>query len=87
MDPGFVWFSEKVDGSRGGLLMWSKQLDDKYRGGIKFVPISPDDEQNVQKKLAESGPLKNSSVVVDTILASLQKSEAAESRWDPELDM
>ena len=25
MEPGFVWFYDKVDGQNGGLLMWSKQ--------------------------------------------------------------
>ncbi len=39
VEPGFVWFSEKVDGSRGGLLMWSRQFDSTFRGGIRFVPL------------------------------------------------
>ncbi len=74
MEPGFVWFSEKFDGRRGGLLMWSKQLDDRYRGGIKFVPLSPDDEQYIQKKLDESGLLKDPTIIADTILNALRKS-------------
>ncbi len=86
MDPGFVWFSDTIDGRKGGLLVWSKQLGNKYRGGIKFVPLSPDEEQRVQEKLAGSGPLKDPTVVVDTILDSLKKS-GAESHWDPELDL
>ncbi len=73
VEPGFVWFSEKVDGSRGGLLMWSKQLETRYRGGIKFVPLPPDEERSIQRKLAESGLLKDPTIVVDAILASLKR--------------
>jgi hypothetical protein len=73
VDPGFVWFPEKVDGSRCGLLMWSKQRNNTYRGGIKFVPLSPDDEQNVQKKLEESG-LRDPLIVAETIMEALKKS-------------
>jgi len=86
VEPGFVWFSDTVDGKKGGLLMWSKRLGSKYRGGIKFVPLSPDDEQRVQEKLAGSGEVKDPTVVVDTILDSLKKG-GAESQWDPELDL
>ena len=76
IDPGFVWFSDTVGGRKGGLLMWSKQLGNKYRGGIKFAPLSPDEEQSIQEKLAGSGPLRDPTVVVDTILDSLKKSGA-----------
>ncbi len=88
MDPGFVWFSDMVDGLKGGLLMWSKQLGNKYRGGIKFVPLSTEEEQNVQEKLASAEAMKDPTIVVDTILDSLKKS-GAESRWafDLELDL
>jgi hypothetical protein len=74
MEPGFVWFREKVDGSRGGLLMWSRQLDNKYRGGIRLVPLSPEDEQIVQKRIAASNRETDPTIIVDTILDSLKKS-------------
>lgn len=86
IDPGFVWFSDTVGGRKGGLLMWSKPLGNKYRAGIKFAPLSPDEEQGIQEKLAGSGPLRDPTVIVDTILESLKKS-GAESRRDPELDL
>ena len=86
VDPGFVWFSDTVGGRKGGLLMWSKQLGNKFRGGIKFAPLSPDEEQSIQEKLAGSGQLKDPTVIVDTILESLKKS-GVESRWDPESDL
>ncbi len=74
VEPGFVWFSEKIEGSRGGLLMWSRQLDEKYRGGIKIVPLSPADEQGVQERLEEAGQLKDPAIVANAILDSLKKS-------------
>jgi hypothetical protein len=74
IEPGFVWFSGKVNDKKCGLLMWSKQRGSRYRGGIRFVPISPDEEQSVQEKLEGSGPLKDPTIVVDTILDSLKKS-------------
>ncbi len=74
VDPGFVWFSEKIEGHRGGLLVWSKQLDSLYRGGIKFVPLSVQDEQMLGKKFGENGPLKDPLAVAETMLESYRKS-------------
>jgi hypothetical protein len=76
IDPGFVWFSEKVDGHQGGLLLWSKQHDSdgKYRGGIRLVPLDPDEAKVLQEKIKNAGPVKDPSVIVDTILDSLKKS-------------
>jgi hypothetical protein len=74
IDPGFVWFSEKVDGLQGGLLMWSKQRDSKYRGGIRLVSVTPDEAKKIQEKVSKAGPLKDPIVIVDTILESLKKS-------------
>jgi len=85
IDPGYVWFSDTVDGRKGGMLMWSMQRGGKYRGGIKFVDLTPEEEQHVEEKLAGSGPLKDPAVVVDMILESLQKN-VEDSPWDAELD-
>jgi hypothetical protein len=72
VEPGFVWFSEKIEGHRGGLLMWSKELDSLYRGGIKFVPLSDQDEQMIGEKLSKEGPLKDTTIIAETIIASLK---------------
>lgn len=74
IDPGFVWFSEKVDGHQGGLLMWSKQTNGKYRGGIRLVPVTQDEAKNIQEQINKAGPMKDPIVIVDTILDSLKKS-------------
>lgn len=85
IDPGFVWFFDTVDGRKGGMLMWSMQREGKYRGGIKFVDLTPDEERHVEEKLAGSGPQKDPTIVVDTILESLKKN-VEDSPWDAELD-
>ncbi len=74
VEPGFVWFSDKVNNKKGGLLVWSKRNGSKYRGGIRFVSVSPDEEQSVREKLEGSGPLKDPTIVIDTILDSLKRS-------------
>jgi hypothetical protein len=74
IDPGFVWFSEKVDGHQGGLLMWSKQSDGKYRGGVRLVPVTPEEAKNIEEQIHRTGTMKDPIVIVDTILDSLKKS-------------
>lgn len=74
IDPGFVWFSEKVDGHQGGLLMWSKERDGRYRGGVRLVPVTPDEAKNIQEQISKPGPRKDPMVIADTIFDSLKKS-------------
>ncbi len=74
IEPGFVWFSNKVDDKKGGLLMWSKQFGGRYRGGIKFVPLSVEEEQSTEQRLTGSGPFRDPTAIVDTIIESLKKS-------------
>jgi hypothetical protein len=74
VEPGFVWFPEEVDGHRGGLLMWSKKVDSVYRGGIKFVSLSPEHERIIEEIFAEDGPLKDPLAVAETMLESYRKS-------------
>ena len=42
LEPGFVWFRDRIGGCKGGLLVWSRQVGDKYRAGVRFVPLSRD---------------------------------------------
>ncbi len=74
VEPGFIWFSEKVDGKRGGLLMWSKKVESVYRGGIRFVSLSPEHERIIEEIFAEDGPLKDPLAVAETMLESYRKS-------------
>ncbi len=77
VEPGFVWFSEKINGRRGGLLMWSRKVDNVYRGGIKFVFLSEEKERMIEEVFAEDGPLKDPLSVAQTMLESLKKSSGS----------
>jgi hypothetical protein len=72
MEPGFVWFYDMIDGQKGGLLMWSKQFGNRFRGGIRFVPLAPDTARRVQENIEGLGPLRNPEDVINAILESLQ---------------
>ena len=43
--PGFVWFWRPVGSQKGGMIVWSKKIDNHYRAGVQFLPIpmSPND--------------------------------------------
>ena len=78
VDPGFVWFKDRVWGHRGGLLLWSKQTGTGYRAGIKFLSLSLDEEQSLQNHLELSGmhihkPLADPEKVVASLIESLKK--------------
>lgn len=45
MEPGLVWFYTTIKDHRGGVLLWSRKLDDQYRAGIRFLSLSSEDEQ------------------------------------------
>ncbi len=74
VEPGFVWFDERVDGAKGGLLLWSKRIGPKYRGGIRFISLSPEEEDRVQRKLRNAGVQRDPTDVVDALLNSIRKS-------------
>jgi hypothetical protein len=48
MEPGFVWFQDRVNGYKGGVLMWSGQEGPRYRAGIRFLPLTDEDERSLQ---------------------------------------
>jgi len=76
VEPGFVWFKDRVWGHRGGLLLWSKQVGTGYRAGIKFLSLSLDEERSLQNHLAQSGmhkPLADPEKVVASLIESLKK--------------
>ena len=78
VEPGFVWFKDRVWGHRGGLLLWSSQVGDRYRAGIKFLALSPEEERTVQNNVQPSGshpPFINPEKIVSSLIDSL-KNEA-----------
>jgi len=45
LEPGFVWFRDGLETEKGGVVVWSRELDDKTcRAGIQFVPVKQDEE-------------------------------------------
>ena len=76
MGPGFVWFNDRVRGHKGGVLVWCRKLDDKYRAGIRFVTLSADEERFVQEKTAPSGhrPVRNPEEIIAALMGSIIRS-------------
>ncbi len=76
VEPGFVWFKDRVWGHRGGLLLWSKQVGTACRAGIKFLSLSLEEEQSLQRHIVQSGihrPLADPEKVVASLIESLKK--------------
>jgi hypothetical protein len=76
VEPGFVWFKDRVWGYRGGLLLWSKQVGTTYRAGIKFLSLSSDEERSLHHHIVQSGlhrPLADPEKVVASLIESLKK--------------
>lgn len=45
MEPGLVWFHTSVEDHRGGILLWSRKQDDRYRSGVRFLSLTAEDER------------------------------------------
>lgn len=74
LEPGFVWFKDRIMGFKGGLLLWGKQAGERYRAGIRFVPLTHDKERIVQEQIDAIRPLQplpNPEVIVSTILEAM----------------
>jgi hypothetical protein len=73
LDKGFVWFKERVGGHKGGVLIWSKQLGTKYRAGIKFLNLSPEEEEYVEDRIDRFKPhipLREPEQIIKTLIES-----------------
>jgi hypothetical protein len=76
LEPGFVWFKDRVGGYKGGVLVWSKQHGTRYRAGIKFLFLSRDAEQSVQERLARlkpHTPLRDPEEIIATLMESIDR--------------
>jgi len=87
LEPGFVWFRDRIGGSKGGLIVWSKQVGNKYRAGVRFVPLTREKELLVQDRITAVRPLEplhNPEVVISTILEAMtQDTNEVKSEPDP----
>jgi hypothetical protein len=78
LDPGFVWFKDRVGGHKGGVLIWSKQLGAKYRAGIKFINLSRDEEEYVEERIERfkpHTPLREPEQIIATLIESEKREE------------
>jgi len=78
IDPGFVWFRDRVGGYRGGVMMWSKQVGYHYRAGIEFISLTREAEQFVQSQvglLRANQRLRDPEAVISTIIQSLGRAK------------
>ena len=86
IDPGFVWFRDRVGGHKGGVLMWSRPAGHRFRAGVRFVPLTRSEEQFISDQIAlvrADKPLQDPVAVITTIMESLTNSSAASSPTAP----
>jgi len=78
IDPGFVWFNDRVGGHKGGRIIWCKKYRERYRAVIQLVPLTRDEERLFQERILRSSnhrPHRSP----EEIIASLTKSVAKKS--------
>jgi len=76
LEPGLVWFKSHVGGFKSGVLMWSKQEGSAFRAGIRFVPLSREEETYLQEQVQKSRPsqpLRDPHQIISSMLDSIQK--------------
>ena len=75
IEPGLVWFRDRIWGQRSGVMLWSKQVGTHYRSGIRSGALPPDAEPSIDEQLAQSGthePLKDLERLVTMQLESIK---------------
>ena len=76
IEPGLVWFRDRIWGQQSGVLLWRKQVGTQYRAGIRFVSLPHDVTIGVNDLSAPSGfrePLKDLERHVAIQLESIKK--------------
>jgi hypothetical protein len=73
IDPGFVWFNDRVRGHKGGLVVWCQPFYGRYRAVMQLVPLTRDEERLIQERTVRSGSHR-SHRSPEEIIATLTKS-------------
>ncbi len=73
MEPGFVWFNDRVRGNKGGILIWCQKLGERYHAVIRLVPLTREEERLVQERAVRSSGHR-SRRSPEEIIASLTES-------------
>ena len=88
MEPGLVWFRDRIWGQYSGVLLWSKQVGSQYRSGIRFASLPRNLEPDVTNQSAPSGfrePLKDLERLVAIQLDSIKKDTVSGSGTDRDI--
>ena len=59
IEPGLVWFKERVGGYKCGNLKWSAEIGPPYGAGVEYLPLPRDVEQYLQKQVEQPRSGKN----------------------------
>jgi hypothetical protein len=76
IDPGLVWFKERVCGYKCGILKWSAETGPPYRAGIEFLSLSREVEEYLQKQseqLLPSRSISDPDHILETLIATVNK--------------
>ena len=82
IEPGFVWFRERVGGYKGGVLLWSKHQGQQFRGGIRFVELTADEERYIEEpgaRRAAHKPRRSPEEIITQIVRSMTKNDRTAS--------
>jgi len=75
MEPGLVWFRDRIWGQHSGVLLWSKQVGTRFRSGIRFASLPCDAEAFVNNQGASTiirEPLKDLEKIIKLMVESLK---------------
>jgi hypothetical protein len=78
IEPGLICFKEQVGGQKYGVLIWSKPTGDRYRAGIQFVVLSPEEEEYLQEQVKQSHPyqpFRDPDKIMASLLESFKKEQ------------
>ena len=76
VEPGLVWFRDRIWGQQSGVLLWSKQVGTQYRSGIRFAPLPNDVAPGAKYQFEQSvrhEPLKDLQKIVAMQLESIKQ--------------
>jgi hypothetical protein len=76
IDPGFVWFNDRVRGHKGGMLLWCQKFEERYRSVIRLVPLTREEEQSVQEQALRSSshrPHRAPEEIIATLSQSMKR--------------
>lgn len=76
IDPGFVWFNDRVRGHKGGMVLWCRQFYGRYRAVMRLVPLTRDEERLIQERTLQSNshrPHRSPEEIIATLSEALKR--------------